>query len=557
MKQQLFEYKFHRESWDSYEELDKALQENRGRPSEFNLGRELVQHPFELASETAIIAHAEDGTVEEYSYAQLRSEAARIASYLREQGIQQGDRIGINLPQRPETIFAHIAAWMIGAIPVPLSTLFGTDGLRYRLQDSGVTASFVDTRNTESFRSIRPDIESLSTVITVDEPNTQSDETRLEQVRADYTDRFTPQDRLIDDPATILYTSGSTGDPKGVVLPQGMVLGYLPTFVLYVCNLRVDGNKHWTPAEWAWSGSLYTTVFPTLFYGETVLAHLRERFDPAAAFKLIERHDLTNCHIPPAALHKMRELDGPGENYELSSVRVISSGGDTVGTSLIEWAESVFPNAAVHTGYGQTEALAATNDCLALYEPNRGSIGLETPGHEVAVLDLETHEPIDEPNEIGELAIRHENDPVCFTEYWNEEKKTAQKYHGPWLLTEDLGWQDEDGYFWFKGRKDDVIISSGYRIGPEEIEQTLESHSAVDEAAVVGVPDEARGEVPKAFVMFEEEPSDALKATLKQFVQDRLARHEYPRKIEAVDTLPKTITGKIQRSELTEETDNQ
>ncbi|MEF8907962.1 MAG: AMP-dependent synthetase, partial [Haloarculaceae archaeon] len=190
--------------------------------------------------------------------------------------------------------------------------------------------------------------------------------------------------------------------------------------------------------------------------------------------------------------------------------------------------------------------------CTALAEFREGKMGLAGPGHEVAVVDPETAEPTVAPGEVGELAVRYEGNPVCFKEYLGKPEKTAEKVRNGWLLTEDLGTVDEDGYFSFKSRKDDVIISAGYRIGPEEIEEHLADHDAVADAGVVGVPDEERGEVPKAFVVAQGEPDDGLREELRSHVRNRLAAYEYPREIEFVDELPKTATGKVRREDLRE-----
>jgi acetyl-CoA synthetase len=248
----------------------------------------------------------------------------------------------------------------------------------------------------------------------------------------------------------------------------------------------------------------------------------------------------------------MMQNEEAAEGRELSGVRTISSGGESLGQTIVDWVKDTFAGADIHEGYGQTEANMVVGSCEPLGVQRQGKIGKAAPGHEVAILDPDTAEPTVDPGEVGEIGVRYEGGPACFNEYWNKPEKTEKKFKNGWLLTEDLGTADEDGYIEFVSRKDDVIISSGYRIGPEEIEDSLAGHDAVADAGVIGVPDAERGEVPKAYVTLAEgfEPSESLTEELQQHVKDRLAKYEYPRHIEFIGELPKTATGKIKRADL-------
>jgi acetyl-CoA synthetase len=240
-------------------------------------------------------------------------------------------------------------------------------------------------------------------------------------------------------------------------------------------------------------------------------------------------------------------------NYRLDTLRTIAGGGESLGKDIVAWAENTFGGAAVHEGYGQTEANMLVGDCTALFEFREEAMGKAGPGHKVTIVDPETAEPTVDHGEVGEIAVRYDGNPVCFKEYWDKPDKTAQKVQNGWLLTEDLGRMNDDGYIAFESRKDDVIISAGYRIGPVEIEESLADHDAVADVAVIGVPDDERGEVPKAFVVSNDvDPDDDLRDVLRQHVRDRLAQYEYPRDIEFVDDLPKTSTGKVRRASLRE-----
>lgn len=360
-------------------------------------------------------------------------------------------------------------------------------------------------------------------------------------------------DTLAEDESILIYTSGTTGDPKGVRHAHRLILGNLPLFLTSFCDVDLrEDDVFWTPAEWSWVASLFDVVFPSLYYGRELVAYRSSgKFDPETAFKMVERHGVTRYLAPPTALRIMMQVD---TDHEVSSVRTVASGGESLGVSIVDWAADVFEGAAVHEGYGQTEANMLVGDCTALTPFVEGYIGRLGPGHEIPIVDPETAEPSVPMGETGEIAVRYEGNPVCFLEYWNEPEKTDRKVRNGWLLTEDLGRLNEDGYLTFLGRTDDVIISAGYRIGPEEVEDSVASHEAVADAAVVGVPDDERGEIPKAFVVLAtgHEPSDSLAEAIQQHVADRLAKYEYPRAVEFVDELPKTTTGKVRRASLRE-----
>jgi len=271
-------------------------------------------------------------------------------------------------------------------------------------------------------------------------------------------------------------------------------------------------------------------------------------------FELVEDYRITNFWIPPTALRMMMQEEQAAARHDVSSVRTITSGGESLGKTIIDWVNDTFEGADVHEGYGQTEANMIVGGCEPLGVVRPGKIGKEAPGQEIAILDPETGQPTVETGEVGEIGVKYNGNPTCFKAYWNKPEKTDAKTQDGWLLTEDLGTMDEDGYLEFVSRTDDVIISSGYRIGPEEVEDSLAGHEAVADAGVIGIPDDQRGEVAKAYVTLAEgyEPADSLKTELKDHVKDRLAKYEYPRELAFIDELPKTATGKIRRVDLEE-----
>jgi len=543
-------YQLHEEEWESYDRLYEAFEWEY--PDELNTAEYVCDRWADDKGRVAIFTENAAGEERTYTFRQLRNRSNQLANYLEDQGIDLGDRVAINLPQTPEAMIAYLAIWKLGAISVALSTLYGRNAVRFRLKDSGAKAAIVHESNYENYRDARGCLDIQTTLAVGDVTDGESVDFRTainDSSRSFETVATTP-----NDDAMMFYTSGTTGDPKGVLHGHRLLLGMLPTFILRDSNMEIqEKDIHWHVGDWMWMGALTSVPLPAMYYGRPVLAYDGHGFNPERAFELIEKYELTNCSIPPTGLRMMMQVDDPTERYDLNSVRLVTSGGEAVGRDITNWVSEVFEGAAVHRGFGQTEAHSFVADCTALFEPREDTIGRPIPGHEVNILDPETAEPIG-TNKIGEIGLRYEQNPCCFTEYWKMPERTAEKIKNGWLRTGDLGEMDEDGYISFHSRKDDVIISAGYRIGPEEIEESLAHHPAVADAGVIGIPDDVRGEVPKAFVRLTDDynPEDRLAKELQEYVKDRLAKYEYPREIEFLEKLPLTTTGKIRRSELRE-----
>lgn len=545
-------YHFHEQEWASYDELREGFEWEV--PNQFNIAGYVCDRWAGDAGRTALFAENQDGDTETISFRDLQRRADRLAGYLASIGVARGDRVAVNTPQKPATVISHLAIWKGGGVSVPQSTLFGSDALAYRLRDCDATVCIVDASNAETVREVRPQLPSLQNVIVVDaEP--EGDEVGFQDALNHADPEFTAARTDAEETAIIIYTSGTTGDPKGVVHAHRVLLGHLPLFITTFCNMAVEPDSvFWTPSEWAWIASLFDVVLPSLYYGRPVVAYHGGPFDPATAYGIIQDYTVTNLFVPPTGLRMMTNVDPVEAGYDVGSVRVVTSGGEALGQDIVDWAHDTMAGAVVHEGYGQTEANVIVGDCTALFDFREGKMGRAGPGHHIRIVDPDTAAPINDTDTVGEIAVRYPDDPVCFQEYLNKPEQTAEKIKDGWLLTGDLGSVDPDGYFTFKSRKDDVIISAGYRIGPEEIEETLATHDAVADAGVIGVPDPERGEVPKAFVVLAQHytASDDLREALKDHVRDRLAQYEYPRHIEFIDDLPKTTTGKTRRAELRE-----
>ena len=355
------------------------------------------------------------------------------------------------------------------------------------------------------------------------------------------TDAFTPVDTLADDPAVIIYTSGTTGPPKGALHAHRVLLGHLPGVEFPQEFFPQPGDRFWTPADWAWIGGLIDVLLPALHHGVPVVAHRFTKFEPQKAFDLIQRFRIRNAFLPPTALKLMRQIP----DARCPGMRSIGSGGESLGTELLDWGREVF-GFTINEFYGQTECNLVVGNCASILPVRPGSMGKPIPGHEVAIVDDQGLAV--SPGETGNIAVRR-GDPVMFLGYWGKPEATEAKFVGDWMLTGDLGRLDADGYLYYVGRDDDVITSAGYRIGPGEIEDCLSGHPAVAMAAVIGVPDPIRTQAIKACIVLAEgyQPSDELRVDIQNHVRQRLAAHEYPRIVEFVDALPMTATGKIMR----------
>ncbi len=527
---------------ESYEELCAKF---RWRiPARYNIGVDVCDKWARGPDRLALIYKS--GTeVERYSFRDLKRLSNRLANALAGHGLGRGDRLGILLPQAPETALAHIAAYKLGAIAVPLFTLFGAEALAFRLSDSGAKALVTNSEGLAKISEIRDRLPALAFVFCIDGPG--EDALGFHEELAAARDAFTPVDTAADDPALIIYTSGTTGPPKGALHAHRTLLGHLPGVEMPQDLFPQAGDLFWTPADWAWIGGLIDVLLPSLHHGVPVLAHRMAKFDPEEAFRLMAEFGVRNVFFPPTALKMMRRVDRPRARWDFA-LRSMGSGGETLGEELLDWGRETF-GLTVNEFYGQTECNLVVANCARIMAVRPGSMGRAVPGHEVAIVD-DSGTPLPD-GAPGNIAIKRP-DPVMFLGYWNDPEAAETKFAGDWLLTGDTGTRDEDGSFRFIGRADDVISSGGYRIGPGEVEDCLIQHPAVALAAVIGVPDALRGQRVKAFVVLREDArtSDGLAAEIQDFVKTRLAAHEYPREVEFVATLPLTATGKIIRKDL-------
>lgn len=525
----------------SYREIYDAFRWNV--PQRFNIATACCDRWAADPDRVALIHEQPDGQVRRYTFAELRELSNRCANMLVGLGLQRNDRVLLLLGQRPETAILHLAAWRAGMISVLCSVLFGADAVSYRVQTSGAKVVITDDANLDKAIEVAGD----ARVLCVD--GGRGEAADFWALLREGAGTFATVDTDADDPAFLLFTSGTTGPAKGALHAHRSLLGHMPCIEMQHDFFPQPGDVMWSASDWAWIAGLMDVLMPSWFHGVPVLAFRSVGFDPEQAFHMIAKHDVTNTLLVPTMIRLMKQVPNPRSRYELK-VRSLISGGEAVGPEIIEWTQDAL-GIRINEVFGQTECNLVLGHNAALMAPKPGSLGQPIPGHVGAIVDDAGNEL--PAGEVGQIAFRRP-DPVMLLEYWNNPVATRDKFAGDWLLTGDLGVRDEDGYFWYRSRADDVITSAGYRIGPGEIEEALLRHPAVRLAAAIGVPDAVRTESIKAFLVLAEDqqPTDALAQEIREFVKTRLARHEYPRDIEFVDALPTTTTGKIMRRELRE-----
>ncbi len=534
---------------DRYEELYAA---HRWRvPERYNIAQACCGQWAADPRRVALHWEDEAGASARLTFADVQREANRLSNALAGLGVKRGDRVAILLPQRPETAIAYIALFQMGAVAVPLSHLFGPDALEYRMEHAEVSVAIVEPTTIANLWAVKDRLTHLRHVIGVGGAR-ESGVHAWEDLLAKAGSGFSLVDTHAEDPSLIIYTSGTTGPPKGALKPHRIMLGNVPGFVHSHDFFPQPGDIFWSPADWAWTGGLMDALLPAWLYGVPIVG-FRGRFDAERAYYLLEKYGVRNSFLFPTALKlMMKAVPAPKDKYKLN-LRSVMSAGEAVGATLVEWAREQL-GVTINEMFGQTEINYVVGNCQAAWPVKPGSIGRPYPGHRVAVIDAEGNEV--PRGELGEVAVHRfchgERDPVHFLEYWKNPQATQEKYIGDWGCTGDQAKMDEDGYLWYQGRSDDVIKSSGYRIGPAEIENCLVKHPAVANAAVIGKPDATRGAVVKAFIVLQpgQKASKALEEDIQKHVRGRLAPYEYPKEIEFIDALPMTTTGKVQRKEL-------
>jgi acetyl-CoA synthetase len=510
--------------FESYEQA--CEQHSWNVPARYNIAQDVCDK--HAPDKLAMIHEDPHGSVREVRWGELQEASDRFAGVLAEHGVVSGDRVAMLLPPTPETAAAFLGTWKTGALLLSMSVLYGDEGIRHRLTDARPRVLVTDAANAR-----RVDTSGVDHVLLLDR-----------DLIAGGDPGFVPVDTAADDPAQLYYTSGTTGLAKGIVHAHRYLLAH-EEFVY--CHEVRDGERFHGMGEWAWAAGIAPLLGPWRLGAVQVVLQREGGFDPHRQLEVLSRHEVTNVFTTPTAMRSMMAIADAGTRYPQRFRRVCSAG-EPLNPEAIRWFREQY-GVTVLDYYGLSESypLVANYPFMAVRE---GSMGKPTPGWEVAILD-EDERPVAQ-GERGEICLRARTNPHYPLGYWEKPRESDETFGGAWFHTKDAASQDADGYYWYEGRADDVIISAGYRIGPFEVESVCLEHPAVAEAAAVAAPDERRGTVVKAFVVLAagHAPSDELAGELKAFVRDRLSAYAYPRRIEFVDGLPKTLTGKIRRIEL-------
>jgi acetyl-CoA synthetase len=496
-------------------------------PERYNIAADVCdRHPRD---KLAMIHEDFGGSVRRVSWGELQDASNRFANVLAAHGVERGDRVAMLLPATPETAAAFFGAWKVGAILLSMSVLYGDDGIRHRLTDSQAKVLVTNEANVDRMeRSL------VEHVLILDD-----------ELLSHGSASFRCVDTAAEDPAQLYYSSGTTGLAKGILHAHRYILAHEE--FLYCHDVR-DGELFHGMGEWAWAAGICPLIGPWR-WGAVQAVYQREGgFDPGKQLDFLSRHEVANVFATPTAIRSMMSIGDAGARYP-QKFRIVCSAGEPLNPEAIRWFREQY-GITVLDYYGLTESYPLCAN-YPFMEVREGSMGRPMPGWEVEILD-EDERPV-AAGERGEICLKARSNPHYPLGYWNRPAEdTEEVFGGGWFHTKDAARADEDGYFWYEGRADDVIISAGYRIGPFEVESACLEHPAVAEAAAVASPDERRGNVVKAFVVLAGgyEPSNALAEEIKAFVRDHLSAYAYPRKIEFVGDLPKTLTGKIRRIEL-------
>ena len=538
---------------NNFEELCLSFKWNI--PEFYNIASDTVDQDI-YQNRIALINFLQDGKIEEWSFVDIKRYANKLANVFDHFHLEANARVGIILGQCPETAIAHMACFKSGKISIPLFNLFGTDALHYRLLNSRASLVICDNIGLNKIFEIKDRLPDLKKIICIDSNDEKRNVFNFKKLLEHASDSYITKKTKASDPALIIYTSGTTGGPKGALLPHRSLLGHIPGVEIpheFLSSSEPVTDLFWTPADWAWIGGLFDVLLPAWHFGIPVVSYRSQKFDPEVTFDLISKLEIKNTFLPPTALKMMKSFN-PSKTVKNLKLRTVGSGGEALGEDLLEWGKQIL-GVGINEFYGQTECNLTVSNCGAIMPTRQGSIGKPVPGHEVRIIN-ENGELIKEPGLDGEIIVKSDT-PVSFLKYWENDKATKQKVRDCWLYTGDFAYKDEEGYFYFKGRKDDIINTSGYRVGPSEVEDAVLSHPKVSMVAVIGIPDKLRGNIIKAFVVPRDHnnvlaENEILKRSIQNHVKLKLAAHEYPRLIEFVHELPLTTTGKIIRKDLRE-----
>ena len=502
----------------------------------------------EHSKKIAISYEDQKGKIIKFTFDEVEKMSHGLASKLSSLGYKFGSYVAIHTGQHPDTAIAHMAICKIGGVAVTLSQLYGPETLKHAMNDCRVEVLITNKKEWEKIEEKKNNNFPFLKHVILREADENKNEISLLDAY-NYKSNFRPNFGSANDPALLMYTSGSTGKPKGILHGHRVLASYKPSINLFFnLSMKEENAVYWSPSDWAWVGGLLDMLFPAWMAGKTI-ATSEDRFNAEWAYKFIEKHKVTHTFLAPTAIKRMAQIDNPRDKYDLS-LKVICTGGEALASETLEWVENKL-GVICNEFYGMTEVNHLVGNCSALYPRKAGSMGRIYPGHKVLLIDEKQNEV--DTEKVGEI-VTTSNSPTRFLGYLNNKNKEDEMQVGNYLRTNDLASKDAEGYFWYKGRSDDLIKSSGFRIGPAEVEDSLISFHAVAEAAVIGKPDNDRGSIVKAFIKLHKDfnPSTELIEEIRNFVKENLASYKAPREIEFVDSFIMTSSGKINRRVLRE-----
>ena len=542
-------------------------------PEMFNFATDVIGKWARDPNKLAMLWVGQDGEERRITFAQFAARSSRAANAFAGrpqgsppsttpppplQGIEKGDRVLVMLPRIPEWWESVLGLMKIGAIPIPCTTLLTPKDIQFRAGVAEVAALITDAEGSHKFEQVRSECPTIRVAILVDERDADLSGrewwTNYHQIVDEASPEFTGPKTSSDDPCLVYFTSGTVGYPKMVLHTHASYpIGHTITGK-YWLDLHED-DLIWNLSEMGWAKAAYSNLFgPWVMGAAMFIQDARGKFNAIETLEMLHKYPITTLCAPPTA-YRMMVLDEPMAYLKANppqALRYCTGAGEPLNPEVIKVWQDV-TGMTIRDGYGQTETVILCANFPPL-EVKPGSMGKPSPGFEVEVIDHDGN-PLP-PNKEGDIAVKvkPQRPTWMFREYWRNPDASNACIRGDWYITGDRAYKDEDGYFWFVGRADDVIISAGYRIGPFEVESALKEHSAVAESAVVASPDEMRGEIVKAFVILAPgyTASPELASELQEHVKHVTAPYKYPREVEFVESLPKTISGKIRRVELRE-----
>lgn len=524
-------------------EYEKVYREFRwNTPAQFNFG-DVIDSFAADPSRVALLWEDQEGNRARLTFADIKEQSNRVANVLAGLGIRRGDPILLVLPRIPLWQSAYIGALKAGAMVIPCTSMLREKDLVYRANHSGAKAIIASVESATMVSDLRSHCPSIEHYLIAG--SSRSGWVGLPEAMQGASDRFATVKTAATDPAICYYTSGTTREPKAVLHAHAYCYSHKFTGLNWL-DLK-PSDVHWTTSDTGWAKAAYGVLFGPWMNGVTVFMY-NGRFEPKKELELLQRYGITTFCAPPTEYRMLVKEDL--SKYRLPKLRHCAAAGEPLNPEVIEVWRRHF-GLTIADGYGQTETIIVACNMPGM-EIRPGSMGRPFPGHDVRIVDEDLNEC--KTGEAGQIAVRVKPDkpPSIMVEYWKNPEENSAVFRGDYYLTGDQAYRDADGYLWFVGRADDVINSAGYRIGPFEVESALLEHPAVMESAVVASPDPERGHIVKAFVRLKPgvAGNDALVRELQEHCKRVTAPYKYPREIEFVADLPKTVSGKIRRVEL-------